>query len=788
MHKISERAAPGTRTRPATAANRATPNPALQRYKSILLAERLGGLKSPKLNTSGYSPDSQGYVPSNFIAPFAVKPEFNAESLPGSKNNPQIRVRTRPEHIEQEPGGTFRHESPALPDDCTQNETGYITPTGRAVPHGSISDPNAFFARVRTRESHESSTQSSAGTRVKTSDPHVRTKPNNSTITRLGSAVTGKAIFAAAAILQNSFNDEDEKKQNPLTSEDLSKAIGAALFRASTDTTRKLFRITKGVLGTSAPSTAAPRNITPHAANTTRKTVPNKPPYTPPQKFMLSAAKNTPPQAERLYVRTRPNQTEINVRVKNQHVFVRTKDNSAAPKADAAPGHTKTRAGSDRTQTRGSAKKEKSSQNQNGPKALAIARTVMKVQGAIKAVGGAVSGEDNDITKLLSLPFKALANKALQYILPAIAGFIVQLLPPFMLFMAIMSSPFGALFSGESVSADTVSISSVFAECDYDASDIVNARVSDLTAEQRTLHGDAAEINVKLTGEFADPIEILAVWAVKTAASGTNPTDVASIDRAKADSLRAVYWDFNYIDYTVTSHTRRTSDTEQTDVLITISRNRLTLNEITDLYGFSDEQNAILDELLSDYYDMLKELVNSLELSSVQAREVLDNLPPGLAPERRAVVENALTLVGKVNYFWGGKSFALGWDSRWGSIREVTADGSDSTGSYRPYGLDCSGFTGWAYINGFNDAAVFYNLGYTAREQHNKSTGVSFYDAQPGDLAFFADLSHVGIIVGWNADRSDLLVVHCASGRDNVVITEFTATGFHSIGTPNNVF
>lgn len=54
-----------------------------------------------------------------------------------------------------------------------------------------------------------------------------------------------------------------------------------------------------------------------------------------------------------------------------------------------------------------------------------------------------------------------------------------------------------------------------------------------------------------------------------------------------------------------------------------------------------------------------------------------------LSMERRMVVTYALALVDKVDYFWGGKSLVLGWDDRWGEPAEVTAEGSDSTGTER---------------------------------------------------------------------------------------------------------
>lgn len=45
------------------------------------------------------------------------------------------------------------------------------------------------------------------------------------------------------------------------------------------------------------------------------------------------------------------------------------------------------------------------------------------------------------------------------------------------------------------------------------------------------------------------------------------------------------------------------------------------------------------------------------------------------------MVLTAYQLLGKVNYFWGGKSLVLGWDSRWGTPMKVTAAGSSSSGN-----------------------------------------------------------------------------------------------------------
>ena len=65
--------------------------------------------------------------------------------------------------------------------------------------------------------------------------------------------------------------------------------------------------------------------------------------------------------------------------------------------------------------------------------------------------------------------------------------------------------------------------------------------------------------------------------------------------------------------------------------------------------------------------------------------------------------------------------------------------------------------------------------------QHSYCTDISWSSAQPGDLVFYPDNSHVGIVGGWDAN-GELLIIHCASGYNNVVITG--KKGFTSIGRP----
>ena len=163
-----------------------------------------------------------------------------------------------------------------------------------------------------------------------------------------------------------------------------------------------------------------------------------------------------------------------------------------------------------------------------------------------------------------------------------------------------------------------------------------------------------------------------------------------------------------------------------------------------------------------------------------EAMEVWERLPDDLSMERRMVVTYALALVDKVDYFWGGKSLVLGWDDRWGELTEVTAEGSDSTGTEQPYGLDCSGFVDWAFYNASGGSYII-GQGGGAAAQHANCVDIEWDEVQPGDLLFYPEEEHVGIAAGrdW---LGRLLVVHCASGTGGVAISH--RTGFETAARP----
>ena len=135
------------------------------------------------------------------------------------------------------------------------------------------------------------------------------------------------------------------------------------------------------------------------------------------------------------------------------------------------------------------------------------------------------------------------------------------------------------------------------------------------------------------------------------------------------------------------------------------------------------------------------------------------------SPMRKHILTTALSLVGKVPYFWGGKS-TPGWNDAWNTPRLVTAAGSASTGTIRPFGLDCSGFTTWVF-----NTAVGVEIGAGCNRQYTNTYGISASQLLPGDLGFLADGSdwgHVLIFAGYSSDGTRMWV-HSASGTGVVL-------------------
>ena len=338
---------------------------------------------------------------------------------------------------------------------------------------------------------------------------------------------------------------------------------------------------------------------------------------------------------------------------------------------------------------------------------------------------------------------------------------------------AFLASPLGILFADEQQTDDTVPLATAIAEIQ-----------GEYHAElERLQNGDF--VSVQIVGQAPDWREVVAVFASKVAGA-EDGMDVFTLDEERVELLRQVFWDMCKI--ATATQTVDVPDSDPDDnvdespagIALTITITAKTAEQMRLEYSFSKYQNDALDILLENL-GSLNIPMGSLNISQEDAIALLENLPDDLDPARKAVVETAMQLVGRVSYFWGGKSLTLGWDNRWGTPMEVTAAGSGSTGTVRPFGLDCSGFVDWTFYNATN-GSYYPGRGGGAATQHSYCTNISWSDAQPGDLVFYPDDSHVGIVGGKDAD-GNLLIVHCSGGTNGVVITG--SAGFTAVARPD---
>ena len=409
-------------------------------------------------------------------------------------------------------------------------------------------------------------------------------------------------------------------------------------------------------------------------------------------------------------------------------------------------------------------------QTAQSARAMHAAQLTARYRQRAKAVGSAAKKAAANAGKALH----AILAAARSLMAAAAAGgaVVLSLLIVVCLVGLLIASPFGILFTSEPVDDTSVALSTAIGQ--------INVEYTRKLDELQ--EGDYDQIVID--GAPPDWREIVAVFAVKTA--GTNDgVDVATLDADRVERLREVFWDMVSLSSEAETIEHGDSDPDDdvedswTETILTVTVTGRTLDEMRDLYSFTDEQNNMLDELLENL-DLIDGAIGNLAVTEADAKELLAALPNDLSAERREIIETVCQLVGKVNYFWGGKSLVLGWDSRWGTTMQVTAEGSSSTGTYRPFGMDCSGFVDWVFYNATGGEYIIGHGG-GAAAQHLYCAPISWDEAMPGDLVFYPEDSHVGI-VGGRDENGDLLIIHCASGANNVVITGIE--GFTAVGRP----
>ena len=260
-------------------------------------------------------------------------------------------------------------------------------------------------------------------------------------------------------------------------------------------------------------------------------------------------------------------------------------------------------------------------------------------------------------------------------------------------------------------------------------------------------------------------VDILAIYAVKRGMTENFPYSIRIDDEFARQELLSIFWSMT-----------RVSGTTQVIDGGNVYRLHVYRESHTD-YPLSPEEKQEVEELAAIGSDVLRTVYDNSILSMLTDQEFHDIQLQleGMIGNRRSVLLAALSLEDKVPYFWGGKSHFIGWDLNWGEERMVTAAGNRSSGTVRPFGLDCTGFISW----------VFINAGGTAN-QWRSNIAIEWNALQPGDLLYYYEpaspgTNHVGIVIGQD-DNGQVRVIHCSSGRNGVVVTG--PTGFNYAHRP----
>ena len=145
-------------------------------------------------------------------------------------------------------------------------------------------------------------------------------------------------------------------------------------------------------------------------------------------------------------------------------------------------------------------------------------------------------------------------------------------------------------------------------------SELTSEHYANLTAMKASYTYDLLEVQGNTSINWKD---VLAVYAVKTT-SGDNPLEVVTLDDTKINLLRDIMKDMNTMTGVVTpkvvAETTVTTDengnsikttTYVTKKVLTVSILQLSVDEISALYNFNDEQKALLEELMSEEYNEL---------------------------------------------------------------------------------------------------------------------------------------------------------------------------------------
>jgi cell wall-associated NlpC family hydrolase len=156
-------------------------------------------------------------------------------------------------------------------------------------------------------------------------------------------------------------------------------------------------------------------------------------------------------------------------------------------------------------------------------------------------------------------------------------------------------------------------------------------------------------------------------------------------------------------------------------------------------------------------------------LSSGEIIAYMNSLPENITGERRQLIHYALTSVGTVPYYWGGKPSVPDYEGNYfGSLIAPDKKGRMMKG------LDCSGWVNWVYWSALGKRLTYEGTS----GLKTCGTEVSRTDLQPGDIILKTGSdAHVVMFLGWENDGK-MKVIHESSGIVNNVTISVTDAGW----------
>lgn len=167
---------------------------------------------------------------------------------------------------------------------------------------------------------------------------------------------------------------------------------------------------------------------------------------------------------------------------------------------------------------------------------------------------------------------------------------------------AVIGSPMGILFADESNDPNSIPIAEIVAETNADFGAAINEIVS--------AHPECSETTI--TYDYEDGHtwasywpEVLAIFAVDT--NLNSDSDVIVINAAQMQRIQDTFWAMHEITYEVEEVDTTPEPTEddpdpeqQTDYILHITVSSKTVDELAELYNFTQDQKDILHQLLSE--------------------------------------------------------------------------------------------------------------------------------------------------------------------------------------------